>query len=161
MAMPWEGYQHPPFDEDRFNRLVQAFNAIPNTPDARLKRDIWHRLNALNRKKLDRMERENRRYERILREREMRAERIRARDERAAELRCDPEELPLFVTTHVPISIWWRGKRKQWILFYRKHIIPIINKLFRDLSFLVWLLQIVQFESRGQKFSHQLAVVMP
>jgi hypothetical protein len=62
MATP-SGYHYPPLDEARFFRLAEAFDAIPDDPEHRLRRDIWRRLNALDDRKLQRTAAANEAYE--------------------------------------------------------------------------------------------------
>jgi len=150
----WEGVPYPPVpNEDRYTRLAEAFLAIPATPDSRLQRDIWNRLNALNQKKL-----------KALRKQAM----VRAkREQRAAERRqaveamafADGESIRVKGQRRRRVGERIRTKFAAWCEWYKESLVPFIGRLLVYVSTLMWCHTWAEKGRNG--FPTKLGFIMP
>jgi hypothetical protein len=137
---------------------MEAFLAMPPTPDARLQRDIWNRLNALNQKKLEGLEwkvkinkKENAKAQRIRRRLRRQAEREgnRVGVENESEHRGQNEDgrsnsyAPSEDDEHRSFRRWSQ-KLAQLLRkcrgFYRENIVPGIMPALIFVSWFVWIM---------------------
>ena len=143
-----------PPDSDHYIRLADAFFHMPPTPESRLQRDVWNRLNALNKKKLEKIEKARAKLERVQRAEQMAQERQQRR--RASEQSGASKGRRRDI---------WRGRLKRWKeqlpVFYRDHIMSLINRMFRSMAFLLWWWQILNFRPGRPLFGTRIAMVMP
>ena len=140
-GMAYEGMPFPPIpNEERYAQLAEAFFAIPATPDQRLQRDIWNRMNHLNTKKLDQLRKKTEEQAKL----QAKLEQKRRQAEEQAERRQNGEDLE--VTERIPKRMrrrlskqYWVAKRKSFAKVYRLSITPWIQKLVRAGSYVSWL----------------------
>jgi hypothetical protein len=137
-----------PPDGDHYVRLADAFFQIPPTPDSRLQRDVWNRLNALNKKKLDGILKERRKQERL----QLKKQR---RERRAAEAKSQTKII--LKATCKKLEKWKDG----FMVIYRRYLGDWLNRLFRACVFLVWWFMILRHVPGKPFFASRIALIMP
>jgi hypothetical protein len=152
-------FQHPPLDEERYTRLLEAFYSIPYTSENRLRRDLWRRLNALNQQKLRRMDKANKLLEATLAAEETDEIDSELRQELAVARGCNPldVELPPRIMSQKQHWKGFQDMMKHVAAWWHKNVLPFINRLWRDTGFVVWLYT----HLKGGRFGSRLGFLLP
>ena len=150
-GMAWEGMPYPPIpNEERYTQLAEAFFAIPATPDSRLQRDIWNRMNALNQKKLDELHKKAKEQAKLqakLEQRQRQAEEIEQQSRDG-----DSNELAEIITglqkgrRRKLCKQWLLVQKKSWGRWYHLTLTPLIAKMIRAATYFVWLWSLATFK---------------